>query len=214
MKHRPEEVNTRDRAAPWYMVPPETRGLSEMSGAPPLRRTDRMMPDDRMREMLARGFHGRLATVGADGSPYCVPLLYVWDDGQVFLHNTLARGHLRTNVDHEPRVCFEIDEAGEVFDYGRFECDSSVAYRSVIVFGRIRVVTEASAKQWFCEVLMAKYGKPGTDRPKGFFPRLDQITVYAITVERMTGKELALPEVSQQWPAVDMTKTPHARAPG
>jgi hypothetical protein len=33
-------------------------------------------------------------------------------------------------------------------------------------------------------------------------------------VERMTGKELAMPQVSQQWPAVDMTKTPHARAPG
>jgi uncharacterized protein len=184
-----------------------------MSGAPQVRRTDRVMSDARMREMLEAGFHGRLATVGADGAPYCVPLLYVWDGDDVFVHNTLARGHLRTNVDHESRVCFEIDEAGEVFDYGRFECDSSVAYRSVIVFGRIRIVTDAGAKQRFCEMLMAKYGKPDTDRPKGFFPRLDQITVYAITVERMTGKELALPEVSQQWPAIDMTKSPRAEAP-
>jgi uncharacterized protein len=172
------------------------------------------MPDERMHAMLAQGFHGRLATVGADGAPYCVPLLYVWDDGQVFLHNTLARGHLRANVDHEPRVCFEIDQAGDVFDYGRFECDSSVAYRSVIVFGRIRIVTDSNAKQRFCEALMAKYGKPGGNRPKSFFPRLDQITVYAIAVERMTGKELALPDVSQQWPAVDMTKSPNARVPG
>jgi hypothetical protein len=30
------------------------------------------------------------------------------------------------------------------------------------------------AKQRFCEALMAKYGKPGTDRPKVFFPRLDR----------------------------------------
>jgi nitroimidazol reductase NimA-like FMN-containing flavoprotein (pyridoxamine 5'-phosphate oxidase superfamily) len=186
----------------------------EMSGVPQVRRTDRVMPDDRMREMLTHGFCGRLATVGEDGSPYCVPLLYVWDDGQVYLHNTLARGHLRANVDHEARVCFEVDEAGTVFDYGRFECDSSVAYRSVIVFGRIRIVTELAAKQRFCEALMTKYGKPGTDRPKGFFPRIDLITVYAITVARMTGKEVPLPDVSQQWPAVDMTKTPHARPPG
>ena len=28
---------------------------------------------------------------------------------------------------------------------------------------------------------MAKYGKPETARPKGFFPRLDTITVYAIS---------------------------------
>jgi nitroimidazol reductase NimA-like FMN-containing flavoprotein (pyridoxamine 5'-phosphate oxidase superfamily) len=182
--------------------------------APQLRRTDRVMPDDRMQRMLATGFCGRLATVGADGAPYCVPLLYVWDDAAIFLHNSHARGHLRTNVDHEPRVCFEIDAPGEVFDYGRFECDSSVAYRSVIVFGRIRIVTDSNAKQRFCEALMAKYGKPGGNRPKSFFPRLDQITVYAIAVERMTGKELALPDVSQQWPAVDMTKSPNARVPG
>ena len=71
-----------------------------------------------------RGFAGRLATVSEDGYPYCVPLLYVWADGQVFLHGTSARGHLRRNVEREPRVCFEIDEPDEVFDYGRFECDS------------------------------------------------------------------------------------------
>ena len=38
---------------------------------------------------------------------------------------------------------------------------------------------------------MAKYGKPDSTRPKGFFPRIDGITVYAIAVERMTGKEMA-----------------------
>jgi hypothetical protein len=37
------------------------------------------------------------------------------------------------------------------------------------------------------------------------------ITVYAISVERMTGKEMALPALSEQWPAKDRTKTPNAR---
>jgi uncharacterized protein len=181
--------------------------------APQLRRTDRVMSDARIEELLANGFCGRLATVGADGAPYCVPLLYVWLDGEVLLHNTGARGHLRTNVEHEARVCFEIDAPGQVFDYGRFECDSSVSYGSVIVHGRARIVTEIAEKQRFCEALMAKYRKDKAERPKGFFPRLGEITVYAITVDRMTGKELALPEVSQQWPAVDMTKSPRAQAP-
>jgi hypothetical protein len=30
-------------------------------------------------------------------------------------------------------------------------------------------------------------------------------------VERMTGKERLLPEISEQWPAKDNTRTPHAR---
>lgn len=184
-----------------------------MSSPPNVRRADRLMAEERVLETLARGFCGRLATVSEDGSPYCVPLLYVWMDGQVYLHNTSARGHLRANVEREKRVCFEVDEPGQVFEYGRFECDSSVAYRSVIVFGTIHVVTDRQMKQRFCEALMAKYGKADGGRPKGFFPRLDLITVYAITVERATGKETPLPEASQQWPALDMTKSPNARAP-
>jgi hypothetical protein len=150
--------------------------------------------------------------VGADGAPYCTPFLYVWMDGRLYIHSSSARGHFRTNVDREPRVCFQLDEQEGVFDYGRFECDSGLAYRSVILFGRIRIADDHETKQWFCEKLMEKYGKPDSIRPKNFFPRLDVITVYAMTVERMTGKQRLLPPLSEQWPAKDFTRTPHARA--
>jgi nitroimidazol reductase NimA-like FMN-containing flavoprotein (pyridoxamine 5'-phosphate oxidase superfamily) len=172
------------------------------------------MPEDAARKTLAGGYCGRLATIGADGYPYCVPLLYVVLDGEVWVHNARALGHLRANVAHENRACFEIDEAGTVFPYGRFECDSSIGYRSVIAFGRIRIVEELAAKQRFFEALMTKYAKPEWARPAGFFPRLGDITVYAMTIERLTGKESPQPEAAEQWPAVDRTKSPQARPPG
>jgi len=75
------------------------------------------------------------------------------------LHATGARGHLRSNIERDRRVCFEIDEHDGVFDYGRFECDSSIAYRSVCLFGHIRIVDDKEVKQQFCEALMAKYRK-------------------------------------------------------
>jgi len=189
-----------------------------MSTPPPVRRADKAMSDERARALLAAGYCGRLATIGPDGWPYCVPLLYVAMEGEIWVHNTAARGHLRINADHDARVCFEIDAPGETFAYGRFECDSSVAYQSVIAFGRIRIVEDRAAKQKFCEGLMAKYAHADWDkgdaaRPKGFFPRLDHITVYAIALERVTGKETPLPAVSDQWPAKDMTKTPNAAPP-
>jgi nitroimidazol reductase NimA-like FMN-containing flavoprotein (pyridoxamine 5'-phosphate oxidase superfamily) len=180
--------------------------------SPQLRRSDRVMSEQRACDMLERGFSGQLATIGEDGYPYCIPLLYIWMDREVYVHTSSARGHFRANVEREPRVCFEIDQPDQVFDYGRFECDSGLAYRSVILFGRIRIAEDRVAKQRFCEALMAKYGKPDTERPKNFFPRIDMITVYAIAVERMTGKEMALPPLSEQWPAKDRTKTPNARA--
>jgi hypothetical protein len=52
---------------------------------------------------------------------------------------------------------------------------------------------------------------PQRTRPQGFFPRLDQVTVYAMTIERMTGKKTVLPALEEQWPAVDRTKSPNAR---
>ena len=168
------------------------------------------MSDERTLQTLARGYSGRLATVSADGFPYCIPLLYLWIDGEVCLHTASAGGHLRGNIERDRRVCFEVDEQEGVFDYGRFECDSGLAYRSVCLFGRIRIVEDRAAKQRFCEALMAKYGKPETERPKGFFPRIDVITVYAIAAERITGKEMPLPPLSEQWPAKDRTKTPNA----
>ena len=41
--------------------------------------------------------------------------------------------------------------AVKVFDYGRFECDTGLAYRSAIAYGRIR-------KSRFFDALLAKYG--------------------------------------------------------
>jgi nitroimidazol reductase NimA-like FMN-containing flavoprotein (pyridoxamine 5'-phosphate oxidase superfamily) len=78
--------------------------------SPQNRRADKVMPAERTREMLAQGYSGRLATVSEDGFPYCIPLLYLWMDGGVYLHTTNARGHLRANIERDRRVCFVIDE--------------------------------------------------------------------------------------------------------
>jgi uncharacterized protein len=181
--------------------------------APPLRRIDKLMSEEHTLELLAHGYCGRVASVGADGWPYCVPLLYVWTGGEVLVHNSAARGHFRANVEHSPRVCFEVDDPGDVYNYGRFECDTALAFRSVIVFGAIRIVEDAAAKTAFFDAFMAKYGKRDSGRPERFYPRLGDVTVYAIAPERITGKETPLPAVSEQWPALDRTKSPNVTAP-
>lgn len=182
-----------------------------MSSPMGLRRADKMMDEVRAHKALAAGYCGRLASVGPDGWPYAVPLLYVLREGQIWLHNTSAPGHLRTNVLHDDRVCFEFDDAGEVFPYGRFDCDTAIAYRSVIAFGRIRVVASRAAKREFFDAFMAKYGARRDDRPAGVYPRLDLVTVYAMTIERMTGKETTLPAADERWPVKDRTKSPDFR---
>lgn len=173
-----------------------------------MRRADKMMTEAAVAALLERAHCGRLATVSADGSPYCIPLLFVMLGNTLYVHTGAARGHLRTNIDRDPRICFEIDEPGPVFAYGRFECDSSIAFASIVLYGTARIIADRATKQQFCEALMRKYAPPDLDRPRGVFPRLDAITVYAIQIESMTGKQTPLPPLQEQWPAVDRTRTP------
>ncbi len=184
-----------------------------MSSPNSVRRTDRLLNDEGVEALLQSGYCGHLGTVGADGVPYVCPLLYVWIDREIWVHNTAASGHLKGNVQHSAKVCFAIDKPGEVFPYGRFECDTSVAYASVIAFGQIRIIDDREQKGAFFDALMRKYATPDPSRPKGFYPRLDDVTVYAITPERITGKENHLPAPQARWPAVDMTRTPRAVPP-
>ncbi len=180
-----------------------------MSTPPEVRRKDKLMSPDRIAELLATGYSGHLGTVGPDGMPYVCPLLYIWKEDRIWVHNTAAPGHLQNNVRHDPRACFEIDQAGTIYPYGRFQCDTSIEYRSVVLFGRLDIIDDRPSKTAFFDGLLAKYYPADTTRPAGFYPRLDDVTVYALSVERMTGKETRLPAPESRWPAVDNTKSPH-----
>lgn len=185
-----------------------------MSAAPkPLRRADLVMDEDRAKRFLRNGYAGRLATTSPDGWPYVVPLLYVFDDEVIYMHSAAAKGHLRTNIDHNPRACFLLDEPGSVYAYGRFECDSSLSYTSVMAFGTISLVDRETDAVRFFNALMAKYSPEDMGRPKGFYPRLPHISIYALRIDRLSGKEITLPASNSRWPRIDRSKTPNAIPP-
>jgi nitroimidazol reductase NimA-like FMN-containing flavoprotein (pyridoxamine 5'-phosphate oxidase superfamily) len=165
-----------------------------------LRRADKVMTAAEVDGFLGNAFCGRTATVGPDGYPYVVPNLFIWLRGHVYVHTAKVDGHFLTNVRHCDRVSFEVDEAGEVFPYGPVECDTSVSYRSIVLFGRIRVIEDEAEKIEFYSTFMTKYAPPDSwGRERGSFPRLGKTIVYAITPEHITGKQGALPALQDRW---------------
>jgi uncharacterized protein len=155
-----------------------------------LRRADKIMGPEEIESFLLSARCARVATVGADGYPYVMPTLFVRLDGLLYVHTTAHAGHFLANVRHEARVCFEIDDPGEVFPYGERECDTTIWFRSVIAFGRIRIVDTESEKRGFYTALLAKYAPADSwGRERGSFPRLDATIVYAIAPESVTGKQ-------------------------
>jgi hypothetical protein len=166
-----------------------------------MRRTDKTMTSEEIEAFLGRSFCGRTATIGADGFPYLVPNLFVWRAGEVYLHTAVSEGHFIANVRHADKICFEADEPGEIFPYGHVECDTSVSYRSVVLFGRIRIIEDESEKSAFYRALLEKYAPPESwGREKDSFPRIRSTVVYAIRPETITGKEGRLPPLADRWP--------------
>lgn len=180
---------------------------------PALRRKDKELAADDVEHLLHRLPLGYFATVGPEGEPYVVPNLFVYAEREIYLHAAAAMGHFRRNVERNPRVCFAATEMERVFPYGRFECDTSAGYASAIGFGQIRLVDDARAKTHFFDRLLAKYGDPAWKRPESFYPRLGDVVVYAILLDRVTGKKNPTPPQDEQWPTRDRTKSPGAVAP-
>jgi uncharacterized protein len=190
-----------------------TQGAGVSAHRGRLRRQDKLMSAEEVAEFLERAFCARIATVGADGYPYVVPNLFTWIQGRVYLHTAPYEGHFITNVRHSDRVSFEVDEPGQIFPYGHVECDTSVSYRSVIIFGRIKIIDDEAEKRRFYEALLGKYAPPDSwGRERGSFPRLGSTIVYAITPEATTGKQGVLPAIADQWPNRNLTRSPEWNA--
>jgi nitroimidazol reductase NimA-like FMN-containing flavoprotein (pyridoxamine 5'-phosphate oxidase superfamily) len=174
-----------------------------------LRRADKIMTAEEVDSFLGGAFCGRTATIGVDGYPYVVPNLFVWHGGIVYLHTARYPGHFVANVKNCERVSFEVDEPGEVFPYGNIECDTSVSYRSVVLFGRIRILDREDEARAFFTRFMTKYAPANSwGREVGSFPRIPATIVYAITPELVTGKHGVLPPLNERWPARNNTLSP------
>ncbi len=106
-----------------------------------LRRRDRALGEEEAREILARAEHGVLATVGADGWPYAVPVNHVLS-GDVLYFHCAVEGHKLENIVHDERVSFCAVAGATVLPE-----KLSTLYESAIAFGRAHLVRAPEAEK-------------------------------------------------------------------
>jgi uncharacterized protein len=81
--------------------------------------------------------------------------------------------------------------------------------RSVVMFGRIRILDREDEAHAFFTRFMTKYAPADSwGREIGSFPRIPATIVYAITPELVTGKHGVLPPLDGRWPARNNTLSP------
>jgi nitroimidazol reductase NimA-like FMN-containing flavoprotein (pyridoxamine 5'-phosphate oxidase superfamily) len=101
--------------------------------------------------ILDEGFVGHAGLVAA-GQPYVLPMLYARDRDQLYLHGAPASRLLGTFAERA-RVCFTVTLVdGLVLARSAFR--HSVNYRSVVVLGEGRPVTDATEKLGALEAIV------------------------------------------------------------
>jgi len=155
-----------------------------------VRRRDRLRSEEDAWRFIPSARVAHAAVVTPDGWPYVIPLVFVPDGpSRIWLHTTRsARSAFRQAVAHSGRLCLEFDAMGEVTPGRRFACGSSLAYASVVVFGRCGLVDDPDRKVWFFDRLLERYGRPEWTFEPGY-PHASAVVLYEVTVDVVTMKQ-------------------------
>lgn len=148
-----------------------------------MRRKRQMLSAKESEEILRRMTNGTLALHGDGGYPYAVPVSYVYGGGRIYFH-TATQGHKVDALMRNDKVSFCVVEQDDVKP-----AEFTTYFRSVIAFGRARILTDETEKRTALQLLADKYssGMPDleTEIAKGF----RHLLMVEIDIEHLTGKE-------------------------
>ncbi|GAA1169066.1 pyridoxamine 5'-phosphate oxidase family protein [Ornithinimicrobium humiphilum] len=114
---------------------------------------------DDLDAVLDAAFVGTLSTV-VDGAPWVVPMLYARDGDRLLLHGSTGAGALRHVAAGAPAALSVVHLDGVVVAHTTF--DSSANYRSAVVYGELRPITDPDDK-WDALTRVSEAVLPGRE---------------------------------------------------
>ncbi len=155
-----------------------------MSNFRPMRRHRQQLPDNDCISILERATAGTLALLGDDGYPYAVPISFVYHEGCIYFHSAVE-GHKVDAIRRNEKASFCVIDQDEV--HGELY---TTFFRSVIAFGRIRIIEDEEEKLAAVRLLGNRYN-PGQDEAlqKEMEKGLHRMLALCLKIEHLTGKE-------------------------
>lgn len=150
-----------------------------------MRRSKQVMSFEDSAAVLERNTAGVLAVSGDDGYPYAVPLSYVYTDGRIYFH-CAKQGHKLDAIARCEKVSFCVIDQDQVVPE-----EFTTYFRSVIAFGKARVLDDPAEKRAALEALGKRYSPD--ESPEALAKEVEgsfkQVTMVEITIDHLSGKE-------------------------
>lgn len=160
-----------------------------------------------IRAFLRREQVARLATQWED-QLFVMATTFWFDEPhqRVVFHSNLA-GRTRANLERNPKACLEISQLGRLLP-SNVALEFSLQYRSVMLFGTVRILETDAEKRAALYGLLGKYF-PALQAGREYRPiteeELGRTSVYELKIESWSGKENwnERADQSAEWPALD-----------
>jgi nitroimidazol reductase NimA-like FMN-containing flavoprotein (pyridoxamine 5'-phosphate oxidase superfamily) len=151
-----------------------------------MRRKKQRLPEKENEKILKNGKTGILAVQGDDGYPYTVPVNYVYENKKIYFHCAMT-GHKIDAIKRSDKVSFCVIDKDDIN-----EKKLATNYRSVIVFGRARIMDKETEKEDVYRALQA-FGYKYIADHKAVDANIEEewapVACVEIRVEHCTGKE-------------------------
>ena len=151
----------------------------------PMRRKNQQLSLEDCNEILAKATSGVLALEGDAGYPYAVPLSFVYHDKKIFFHSAKA-GHKIDSIKANSKASFCVIAKDDV------KPDEYTSYfKSVIAFGKIRILEDEAEKRKAITLLAAKYNPQDSEekRERAIEMEYAPLCMLELEVEHLTGKQ-------------------------
>ncbi len=150
-----------------------------------MRRANQQLSNETCIEVMIKNTSGVLAVCDQDKSAYAVPLSYVYHDHKIYFHSAL-QGHKIDAIKANENVSFCIIDQDKVIAE-----KYTTHYRSVIVFGKARIVESEEEKEKSILLLCEKYS-PEVDKEEmkqEIAKSMAALCMIAIDITHVSGKQ-------------------------
>lgn len=148
-----------------------------------MRRAKQQLTEAESIAILQRRGTAVLGLTGDDGYPYTVPVNYVYADGRIYFHGAKA-GHKMDAI----RRCDKVSLC--VIDHDELVSEALTTYfRSVIVFGRARILEDDDARHAAARSFGLKYNPDEAKVLHEIDREWPALACVEIIPEHITGKE-------------------------
>lgn len=148
-----------------------------------MRRFKQQLAIEEAAEILYNSTNGVLSLVDTEGAPYGVPISYVFDGhNHIYMHSA-GCGRKIDCIKADCRCSFCVVSQDNIVPE-----EFTTYFRSVIVAGKIKILTDAEEIRHGLIMLSDKYC-PGIDPTKEIDKFINTVKVMRIDIDSITGKE-------------------------